>query len=59
MIKYSREIDGRWIAEDTEHPGVLAYGATKSEARERAKRIAEVAKRWAKEKLKTKKEASS
>ena len=31
-ISFDRETDGRWIAEIAELPGVLAYGATKSEA---------------------------
>jgi predicted RNase H-like HicB family nuclease len=29
-------VDGRWVAEVTALPGVLAYGATKAEARLRA-----------------------
>jgi predicted RNase H-like HicB family nuclease len=31
-IETERETDGRWIAEVPELPGVMAYGATKSEA---------------------------
>jgi predicted RNase H-like HicB family nuclease len=31
-IELEREIDGRWIAEVVELPGVLAYGATRDEA---------------------------
>ena len=31
-IEFEREADGRWIAEISELPGVLAYGATKAEA---------------------------
>jgi predicted RNase H-like HicB family nuclease len=31
-IEFEREDDGRWIAEIPELPGVMAYGATKSEA---------------------------
>jgi predicted RNase H-like HicB family nuclease len=31
-IDFEREDDGRWIAEISELPGVLAYGATQSEA---------------------------
>jgi predicted RNase H-like HicB family nuclease len=27
-IEYEREEDGRWIAEATQLPGVLAYGQT-------------------------------
>lgn len=32
-IEIEREADGRWIAEVTELPGVLAYGADEVEAR--------------------------
>ena len=31
-IEFEREEDGRWIAEISELPGVMAYGATKGEA---------------------------
>jgi predicted RNase H-like HicB family nuclease len=31
-IEFEREEDGRWIAEISDLPGVLAYGATKGEA---------------------------
>jgi predicted RNase H-like HicB family nuclease len=31
-IEFEREHDGRWIAEISELPGVLAYGASKEEA---------------------------
>ena len=31
-----REDDGRWIAEITDMPGVMAYGSTQDEALERA-----------------------
>jgi predicted RNase H-like HicB family nuclease len=31
-IEIEKEDDGRWIAEVTELPGVLAYGATREEA---------------------------
>jgi len=31
-IELDREIDGRWIAEVVELPGVLAYGATQEQA---------------------------
>jgi len=31
-VEIQREDDGRWIAEVTELPGVLAYGATREEA---------------------------
>jgi predicted RNase H-like HicB family nuclease len=32
QIAIDREEDGRWIAEISELPGVLAYGATRDEA---------------------------
>jgi predicted RNase H-like HicB family nuclease len=35
-----READGRWLAEALETPGVLAYGATRSEALARAEAMA-------------------
>jgi predicted RNase H-like HicB family nuclease len=31
-VEFDREEDGRWIAEISELPGVLAYGKTKGEA---------------------------
>jgi hypothetical protein len=31
-IEFEREIDGRWIAEIRDLPGVMAYGATRDEA---------------------------
>jgi predicted RNase H-like HicB family nuclease len=31
-IEIERETDGRWIAEVTSLPGVMAYGSTKREA---------------------------
>jgi predicted RNase H-like HicB family nuclease len=39
-IEFERENDGRWIAEIPELPGVMAYGATKEEARERVETLA-------------------
>jgi len=35
-IELEREADGRWIAEVPELPGVLVYGATEAEARDKA-----------------------
>jgi len=35
-INLGREMDGRWIAEMPELPGVLAYGKTEAEARSNA-----------------------
>lgn len=31
-IEIEREQDGRWLADVTELPGVMAYGATRAEA---------------------------
>lgn len=31
-IEYEQEVDGRWIAEAPQLPGVLAYGSTREEA---------------------------
>ncbi len=39
-IEVEREEDGRWIAEVTSLPGVLAYGATEPEARAKAQALA-------------------
>ena len=39
-IEHEREEDGRWLAEVPELPGVLAYGATASEAMGRAQVLA-------------------
>lgn len=39
-IESEREADGRWIAEVTALPGVLAYGATKTEAAAKAQALA-------------------
>jgi predicted RNase H-like HicB family nuclease len=39
-IEIEQEVDGRWIAEVTALPGVLAYGATRAEARSRAAALA-------------------
>ena len=38
-VEVEREDDGRWMAEVVELPGVLAYGATRDEAIERAKAL--------------------
>jgi predicted RNase H-like HicB family nuclease len=38
-IEVEREDDGRWIAEISDLPGVLAYGNTPEEAIERAKAL--------------------
>jgi predicted RNase H-like HicB family nuclease len=39
-IETEQEEDGRWIAEVTELPGVLAYGQTRQEAVERSQVLA-------------------
>jgi len=39
-IEVEQEDDGRWIAEVTALPGVLAYGTTDAEARSRAAALA-------------------
>jgi len=39
-IEIERETDGRWIAEVTDLPGVLAYGATQTEATARVQALA-------------------
>jgi predicted RNase H-like HicB family nuclease len=40
IIDFEQETDGRWIAEISELPGVLAYGTTKAQAGEKAKALA-------------------
>ena len=39
-IVVEQELDGRWIAEIPEIPGVLVYGATRSEALSKAEVLA-------------------
>ena len=39
-LECEREIDGRWLAEVPELPGVLAYGATADEAMAKAETLA-------------------
>jgi predicted RNase H-like HicB family nuclease len=39
-IEIAREDDGRWIGEVPALPGVLVYGATQAEAREKAEALA-------------------
>ncbi len=39
-IDFEREEDGRWIAEIATLPGVMAYGATRAEARGRVEALA-------------------
>jgi predicted RNase H-like HicB family nuclease len=39
-IETEREMDGRWIAEIVDVPGVMAYGATEKEAMASAQALA-------------------
>lgn len=39
-IEFEREVDGRWIAEIPELPGVMVYGSTKEEAQRRVEELA-------------------
>ena len=39
-VEIEQEEDGRWIAEVPSLPGVLAYGATETEARAKAQALA-------------------
>ncbi len=39
-VELEQEQDGRWIAEVTELPGVLAYGETEEDARAKAQALA-------------------
>jgi predicted RNase H-like HicB family nuclease len=39
-LEIDREEDGRWIAEVSDLPGVMVYGATREEAMARAKALA-------------------
>ena len=39
-VETEREQDGRWMAEVPELPGVLAYGASESEAQARVQALA-------------------
>lgn len=39
-IEIERETDGRWLAEIPALPGVLAYGASRAEARTKATALA-------------------
>jgi predicted RNase H-like HicB family nuclease len=40
LIETEREVDGRWLAELRELPGVLAYGDTREEALARTQALA-------------------
>jgi predicted RNase H-like HicB family nuclease len=39
-IEFDVESDGRWIAEISELPGVMAYGATRQEAKVKVEALA-------------------
>ncbi|MBC8112848.1 MAG: type II toxin-antitoxin system HicB family antitoxin [Candidatus Saccharimonas sp.] len=39
-VELEQENDGRWIAEVTDLPGVLAYGASENEAKARVQALA-------------------
>ncbi|HYM60768.1 MAG TPA: type II toxin-antitoxin system HicB family antitoxin [Thermoanaerobaculia bacterium] len=39
-VDVEREMDGRWIGEVSELPGVMVYGATRDEAVAKAKALA-------------------
>lgn len=40
MIEFDCEEDGRWIAEIAELPGVMAYGASRDEAKGKVEALA-------------------
>lgn len=40
VVEFERETDKRWIAEIPKLPGVMAYGTTKSEAKQKLYAIA-------------------
>lgn len=39
-IEFEQEQDGRWIADISALPGVMAYGATRDEAKDRVEALA-------------------
>ena len=39
-IEIERETDGRWLAEISDMPGALAYGASRDEATDKVKALA-------------------
>lgn len=39
-VEFEKEVDGRWIAEIPNLPGVMAYGKTKQEAQRKVYAIA-------------------
>ena len=50
-IQFEREEDGRWIAEISELPGVMAYGSSQAEAAVGALALRVIADRIAAEKV--------
>lgn len=40
VVEVEREVDGRWLADVPDLPGVMAYGATQDEAMAKAKALA-------------------
>ncbi|WP_286678604.1 type II toxin-antitoxin system HicB family antitoxin [Candidatus Aquicultor secundus] len=40
VLQVEQEVDGRWLAEIAELPGVMAYGQTPNEARAKAQALA-------------------
>ena len=40
VLQVEQEIDGRWLAEIADLPGVMAYGQTADEAKARAQALA-------------------
>ena len=40
QIEFEQETDGRWIAEISALPGVMAYGASRDEARSKVEALA-------------------
>lgn len=40
VLEVEQEIDGRWLAEIADLPGVMAYGQTPSEAKAKAQALA-------------------
>ena len=48
-IEFEREEDGRWIAEISELPGVMAYGATQAEAEAGVEALGNVELAWQQE----------
>jgi predicted RNase H-like HicB family nuclease len=45
-IETEREDDGRWIAEIAAVPGVIVYGSTEDEAKEKARALVETVVSW-------------